>query len=213
MEKQLHFNLEPENPHSLEYFVPHSGALTATQALEDVLYEVREGPEIFFPIFIYGPEGSGKTHLANAYADLMKTAVPEDRIRIFDVDEVCASNDDWVRLFISEYQDFNTNGGVFFVLSKQSPRETTDNPHVQSRLLAGRVLELSYPVESELRPVLQSLCERRNMRLSDFTIDYLLKRLPREPLSFAELFAKISELSLSEKRPAGLGLIREIMNK
>ena len=66
--------------------------------------------------------------------------------------------------------------------------------------------------EEELSPILNSLLERKNMKLSERSVAYLLRRLPREPLSFDAIFARINELSLEESRPAGLGVIRELID-
>ena len=56
-----------------------------------------------------------------------------------------------------------------------------------------------------------SLLERHNLRLADNSLQYLLKRLPRDPLSFDAIFGKINELSFQQGKPARLGLVRQVV--
>ncbi|MCB0359098.1 MAG: hypothetical protein KDD44_05670, partial [Bdellovibrionales bacterium] len=67
------------------------------------------------------------------------------------------------------------------------------------------------PGEEEFEPIVRSILERRNMVVSEFSLRYLLRRLPRRALSIEEISAKISALSFAESRPAGLGVIRDVL--
>ena len=91
--------------------------------------------------------------------------------------------------------------------------QLSENPHIMSRLNSLTALSLDYPSEEELRPILNSLAERNNLKLSDTNLDYLLKRLPLKPLSFANIFARVDELSLTDGKPAKRSVLKEAVVK
>ena len=213
---QLNFQLLPQNPHALDYFVTHSGVVDVVQALEEGIAKALERPETFQFFFIHGPLGTGKTHLLSAFSALaISSGVPPERVVAIDItDEIWDSvsrEDGWVSNFVSEYERLKRVGGLMLLASRQQPLEASENPHVQSRLLAGNVFHLSYPREEEFRPLIESLLERNNLKLSEYSLNYLLKRLPLDPLSFANIFASIGDISLAEGRPARQGVVRDVV--
>ena len=99
------------------------------------------------------------------------------------------------------------------IASKHPPKAATTNPHLQSRLLASEMIQLKYPEEEELKPLLCSLLERHNLHLSEASMAYILKHSPRDPLSFESIFARINEISLISSRPANQRTVREAMKE
>jgi chromosomal replication initiation ATPase DnaA len=79
-------------------------------------------------------------------------------------------------------------------------------------LLAGQAVLLDFPREEECVPILHSLLERLNLKLTNRAIDYLIRRMPRNPLSFEVILAKISAESFSLSKPAGLSVVRKIVS-
>ena len=209
---QLTLELAPVAPHSLQYFVQHSGVAEAFTTLAARVEEVAEKSQQFRIVYVFGQRGCGKTHLLTAYRqEAYRLGIAPDRVCMLDLSDWSSSDDDErVAAIVAEYDHLKAEGGLMLLEAESPPKDVSSNPHLQSRLLAGDVLRLSYPREEELRPLLQSLAERRNLKLSENSIDYLLKRLPLEPLSFDNIFAKISEFSLSRSKPAGLGVVREV---
>lgn len=208
--KQLSFKLTPSAPLSSRYLVLHSGIVETVEAIEATVRRVAADPVQFAPLYLFGPPGCGKSHvIMAAAAEAASALTPEERIRIYRLQG--EPDDAWVAGFIACYETMRSRGGLLFVEADSHPQEAVINPHVRSRLLAGEVRPLTYPREEELRPILRSLLERRNMRLSESSINYMMRRLPRDPLSFATIFAKIDELSLNESRRLGLGIVREVV--
>jgi chromosomal replication initiation ATPase DnaA len=96
----------------------------------------------------------------------------------------------WVPSFIELYDRLKREGGLLFIRAAKPPKDVTDNPHVLSRLLAGQAVLLDFPREEECVPILHSLLERLNLKLTNRAIDYLIRRMPRNPLSFEVILAK-----------------------
>ncbi len=215
--KQLYFDLSLPEPYSLKYFVVHSGVNDAVSTIETAIAMVRDGVSSAQIIYLFGPAGTGKSHLISAYRAVAGDfEIFTDEIAIVTGTELNSDIDDeqsFVRNFTSRYEQVRSAGGLLFVEATAHPKAIVNDPHLQSRLLAGQVVALEYPREEELKPLIHSLLERRSLKITARSLEYLLRRLPRNPLSFDDIFAKINELSLGELRPSGLGVIREIMKE
>ena len=104
-----------------------------------------------------------------------------------------------------------SNGGILLISSSVSPMELVCSSHIRSRMMVGSVIKMGHPMDDELRPIMISMLERRNLRLSDYSIDYLLKRLPVNLSCYNVVIAKINELSYWKGKPAKLGIIKEAL--
>lgn len=211
--EQLSFKLRPAEPLALSYFVTHTGVAEGLQALEQSVQSVVEDPTRFVFLYLCGPSGTGKTHLMEGFKAwaLERGLEPEKYVSIVLPQQ--ALDDDETARFIATYERMRTHGGVLICSSRVSPLAATENPHVRSRLLAGQVVELGYPREEELRPLLLSLLERHNLKLAERNLQYLLKHLPADLLSFDNIFGKISELSLSRGKPAKQQIVRDVVSR
>ena len=226
MMKQLTIPLPPPTPYSLRYFVPHSGVADAYQHLERCIADVLGASVAFHIVVLYGARGTGKTHLIRGFSEKAAACGGENpepgavtqgdsRIAAFDLRELVrgdSEDESRVAAFVSQYEQRKREGGLVLVEAAALPSAPGEmNPHLKSRLFAGSQVGLSYPREDELRPLLLSLCERKNLKLNAQSVDYLLRRIPLNPLSFDNILSAVSDFSLSEGRPAGRGLIQEVV--
>ena len=210
---QLALGLSPRQPYSLDYFVPHSGVAEAYAALEQALENAASCRQYFQLIFVWGLPGSGKKHLLEGFCQrAAERGIPQERIYKVFFKQGESPDDDEVSQFVRIYEQMRASGGLIFGAAILSPDGVTSNPHLLSRLTAGSVFELSYPREDELAPLLSSLLERKNLKLPSKTVDYVLKRLPRDPLSFEGVFARISELCFRQGKTAGPGIVRQVLD-
>lgn len=211
-EQQLSLDLRAVKPYGRRYLVPHSGIAAALHAVDSAISELQARPHSSHLIYLFGPEGSGKTHLLRSSEEAAReVGLSEEQAAFIDFGPDITDAD--APPFIALYERVRRSGGLLVSAGSRSPNDEQISAHVRSRLLAGSIEELHWPREAEFRPIIRSLLERRNIQLSDYSIDYLLRRLPRKPLSFDALFARIAELCMSEARPAGLGVIREVFNE
>lgn len=215
--------LKKLEPCSWDSLVWHSGiadALTSVKKVLTTFADTRNTSKntqeplnscLFQVIFLHGPVGSGKSHLVRvAQEDFLKLELHSGLFAHYDNWQ---DNDDRTARFISEYQQLKAQGGLMFITSRKPPSLTTRDPHITSRLLSGLVLDLSYPAEQELMTVAREMVKRFNMQLSEKNLNYLLRRLPVNPLSFVELFDRLDTMCLSEGISPRQKAISKVVNE
>ena len=201
--RQLSIPTGVPDPLSEEFFVPHSGLAAACSALGKAIAELNSEDRQFTFFRLTGASGSGKSHLLSVYRNRARElGFDSNDSAWFDEYEW---NDDTVRTFIAAYERLKASGGLLVVAAQSD----VSNPHVSSRLAYAVPLELSYPADEELLPLVSALSERRGIRLSNSDLGYLLKRLPANPLSLSAILAKIDDLSLSVGKQASRAIFRE----
>ncbi len=216
--KQLPLELPPTEPYALSYFVSHSGVIDAVTAFEQATQQVKQDPKLFQLICLCGPRGTGKSHLLEGFRLRATTelGIAADRCFVFEFGGNAGaeqpSAEELIPWFVSTYERLKHEGGLLLASVDESLLDAERaNPHLRSRLRSGHLIRVDYPSEGEYKPLLRSLLERRNLSLSERDLDYLLERLPRDTLSFDQIFGKISQFSLMASKPARRGVIREVL--
>ncbi len=180
-----------------QFFVTHSGVIDALSAIELSLAD----PSSFSFFHVTGPKGSGKSELLRVFERRAPSVVTA-----FDFFSG-EPTDDTVAAFISAYESKKSSGGTLLVAAGHAAK----NPHVASRLAFALPLELGFPREEELHPLVHALLERRGLRFTDSMVEFLVRRLPADPLSLSSIFAKIDELSLAQGKQANRAIVREAL--
>lgn len=158
-----------------------------------------------------GPTGSGKTHLALAWAleagarQLPATASPEAAAAAFRaaggrlfIDNVDAERDEamlWRTLDMAAGE----GGAVLLAGTGEPAGWAVAIPDLRSRLAALAVARLGEPDEALMEVVLRRLCREQFILLSDDAVRYLVKRLPR---TFAAARAWAAELDADVAKAA-----------
>jgi chromosomal replication initiation ATPase DnaA len=196
---QLQLPLSSQSSASSNFFIRHSGVAEAAAMLELAVAELRQDPASAKIVHIWGPEGSGKSFLYEAIV-LSAADVAEKLSRI----RLPAA----ISEFVSSYEKTKSEGGLLFIESDSSPAPDED-PHIRSRLLNAIACEVNYPREEELPEIIRSILEQNGRRLSADSINYLIRHLRRDLLSFQSISGKIHDLSVGQGRPANLYVVRE----
>jgi chromosomal replication initiation ATPase DnaA len=140
---------------------------------------------------LVGPGGSGKTHLALAWAlevgarQVSASATAEDAAAIFHeaggrlfVDDADAQADEgmlWRVLDLTRA----TGGAVLLVGARTPSAWPVTLPDLRSRLASLPVAKLGEPDEALMDVVLRRICREQFIQLSDDAARYLVRRLPR----------------------------------
>jgi len=207
--KQVPLYLPPTEEYGPKYFVVHSGVSPVIEEVDQLLELANKLPETFFSLCLYSPKGFGKSHLLRLLEKrALERGISQAKIALIDIE----LSEDSIGQYVACYNQLISSGGLLLASLDVPTIDSSLSPHLLSRLKRGRMLEVKLPEESELMPLLKSLLARRNLALSDRALQYVLRRTARDPLSFSEIFARISTFSLAEMKPAGLGIIRQLMN-
>jgi chromosomal replication initiation ATPase DnaA len=138
-----------------------------------------------------GPKGSGKTHLALAWAletgarQVSPRAAPDDAAAIFReadgrlfIDDADGGGDEatlWRVLDMAR----TVGGAVLLVGSSPPVVWPVTIPDLHSRLGALAIARLGEPDEALMEVVLRRICREQFIQLSDDAARYLARRLPR----------------------------------
>jgi chromosomal replication initiation ATPase DnaA len=166
---------------------------------------------------LFGPEGSGKTHLARAWAAragafvagdvaLDLTRAPVGPILLEDVDRGAA--DDALFHLINRADA----GASLLLTARTAPRLWPAGlPDLRSRLNALFAVELGPPDDTVLEALLLRFFRDRQIRPDPDLLSYLLRRMERSATAAQALVSRLDEAADASGRPITRALAREIL--
>ncbi len=192
--RQLVLELAPPEPPSFANFVAgRNGA--AVRALEAAL----AGGERF--VYLWGPAGSGKTHLLRAFERAGGRAAD-------DVERLDAARQS--ELF-DLYNALRASGGALAAAGPVPPDGLAVRADLRSRLASGVVMHL-YPLsEAEKAAALGARARERGIALPDGVIAYLLTHLERDLGTQVAVLDALDRYSLEHQRPITVPLLRDAL--
>ena len=198
--QQLLLELAPPPAPTLENFSPGKNG-AALNALRDAL----AGGEGF--VFLWGPGGSGKTHLLRAFAKAAaaakREAVAADDVgRLGEVEQV-ALFDQCNRLRVSK--------GALAASGEAPPALLALRPDLRSRLASGIVLQLHPLSDADKAAALSAHAAGRGMALERELVAYLLSHFDRDMGTQIALLDALDRYSLQRKRTITLPLLKEAL--
>ena len=172
-----------------------------------------------------GPKGSGKTHLALAWAleagarQITPVASPDDAAAIFResggrlfIDDADGERDDpmlWRVLDLAR-----TEGGAVLLVGGDTPSNwPTPIPDLASRLKSLAVARLGEPDEALMEVVLRRVCREQFILLSDDAARYLARRLPRTFAAAHQMAAALDADLVKGAKPVALKAARLALEK
>jgi chromosomal replication initiation ATPase DnaA len=212
LRRQQRLPLEQAQPRDLDSFVCSACNAEARAAVE--AYAAWPGGKLV----LVGPEGSGKTHLATAWSQMVEA----DRL---DRDKVFELAPDGARATLVEDADRRPADEILFHLidradaahpllmtARTPPRSwATDLPDLRSRLNALMVAELQSPDDVVLAAVLERFFRERNIVPRKSVLDYLVKRIERSAPAARAVVERIDEAAAAEGRNITRELVREVL--
>jgi DnaA family protein len=178
------------------------------------------------PVYLWGPCGSGKTHLLRAVVHQRQAAgelagcfdaadaapwtlqpgwtlVVVDRCELLDAERQQAA----FALFVQAGE-----AGVQWVAAGRLP--PVDLPlrdDLRTRLAWGHVFALQPGSERESRAALRREADRRGIFLPDEVMDYLLTRAARDLGTLMQLLDRMDRYALARQRPLTVPLLRQML--
>lgn len=165
---------------------------------------------------LVGPEGSGKTHLASAWAERTGARIlgPEDALPdepgpavVEDVDRT----DGGERLFHLLNRATSARNGLLLTARTPPAEWPAALPDLRSRLNALPVLELGEPDDGVLAGVLRRLFEERAFRPSPELVAYLASRIERSIPAAVTVVEALEIAASAQHRPINRALAREVL--
>ena len=178
------------------------------------------------PVYLWGPAGSGKTHLLHALAarchaggqstgwfdagqPLAWTLQPAWALVVIDgCDRLQAAEQ---QAAFALFVEAATHGVQVAAAGRLPPVDLPLREDLRTRLGWGHVLALQPLPDEHTRAALRREAERRGFQLPDEVMDYLLTRFPRDLAHLMPLFDRLDEFALSLARPVTVPLLRRML--
>jgi DnaA family protein len=216
--KQIPLAMGPEPARTFENFL--RGANGA--AIEHLLALAPGAP----PVYLWGPAGSGKTHLL--HAGVARPASPGAGAASFAAATPApwtgAERSDWIVLddahaldaaqqqaAFSLFVDAIDRGAAIVAAGDVPPVDLAVREDLRTRLGWGHVFALAPLGESEVRAALRREADRRGTFLSDEVMDYLLTRFARDLKHLMAQLDRLDEFSLATKRAITVPLLKQML--
>jgi chromosomal replication initiation ATPase DnaA len=172
-------------------------------------------------VAIFGPAGSGKTHLASIWRDasgahlfsaseLGTISPPAGPIIVEGVDLIPSTSARELELFRLMVQA--TTASPILLTGNEAPSAwQTAMPDLASRFAALLSLPLWAPNEELLTALARKLLDDRQISVSEAVIARIVHSLERSPNAIRQFIARADARALGEGRPINLALVRDLM--
>jgi DnaA family protein len=194
--KQLLLNIQPAPLPTLDNFVAGRNA----EAL-DSLHLAANGKSATHFIYLWGPPGSGKSHLLSA-CEAIGTRVVDD-VHLLDA----AAQ---IELF-NTYNQLKETGAVLIAAGLHAPTQMGLRDDLATRLAWGLVYQLHPLSDDEKAQALKTHAAERGMKLPDEVVDYCLRHLRRDLPTLMATLDALDEWSLTEKKPVAVPMLRKLL--
>ena len=186
-------------------------------------------------IYIWGPQGTGKTHLLQAACkqanemDWHVTYIPLEQYRDFSIDildglgkldlvciddlEFIIDNIEWQQRVTLLFNEIRDNKNSIIISSKISPNNIRiDLDDLKSRLVWGHVFKIK-AADDELKiKILKKEANERSFNLNDDVVEFLIRRSNRDLTSLIEILDEIDRSSLAAKRKITVPFVKELIS-
>jgi chromosomal replication initiator protein len=196
-----------------ENFIEHSGTKMAVTALNTLIKK----PLLFNPLFIYGPTGTGKTHLLISITYKLKEknipfqyllpkdfALKGERLKRFKKGWIILDEFENLENFDKEkIEEFNYlieylfSNEVQLIFSSQGPIDKLNTlpEDLVSRIKGGLMIEISPPKQEEIRDIILKKAEEKELFIEDRFLNILSKKKYN---NIREIEGDINELIIRE---------------
>lgn len=185
----------------------------------------------YFAVCVYGDEGSGKTHLANVFANkvalltnfpyripfIRAAKINRGNLRsLFDyskclvVEELDGLQDEEALFHL--YNLFRDEGGNILFTSSQAPaRLDIKLPDLRSRLNIVPAAEIREPDDELLSALLVKLFMDRQVTPSPEVIHFMVNNMQRSFAFARRLVTEVDNVSLARKRAVSINIVKEAL--
>jgi DnaA family protein len=218
--KQIPLAIGPEALPTFESFLPSVNA-----AAVEHLRALDAGAP---PVYLWGPPGSGKTHLLQALVHAVQAQGERAGSVSAQQPAPWALQDDWTLVVVdgcdrldpaqqqaafSLFVRCAEQGQRWVAAGRLPPVDLVLRDDLRSRLGWGHVFALQPPAEHEARALLRREADRRGIFLADEVMDWLLTRQARDLGSLMRLLDRLDRFALARQRTVTLPLLRAMLTE
>lgn len=222
--RQIPLPLGFELPPSFETFLPGRNAAALAQLFEVLQQQADAGAVP--PVYLWGPAGSGKTHLLRSLAghfgaDGAAVACfdaatplpwPLDTDLVLTLFDDCGSYDEARQhAAFALFVDATARGALVAAAGRVPPVDLPLREDLRSRLGWGHVIALQPLSDSEVATVLSEAAARRGLRLRDDLAAYVLSRFARDPKSLIALLDRVDGFALEHQRALTVPMLKQML--
>lgn len=223
MIRQYHLPLPQREAMGLEDFLPSSANEAAVQWL--ITRTPGEWPG--HALILWGPEGSGKTHLLSIWSEkmgakpvrpcdealaLVVDGAPPAAAFIFDdADQIAgdAEAEEWLQHFYNATKAANLP--LLMAASKAPAAWGLRLRDIETRLKSCPAVELLAPDDELMRGLLMKLFADRQLMVDPGVVDYLAARLERTGTALQSAVAQLDEAALETGRKISVPFVQKTL--
>jgi DnaA family protein len=178
------------------------------------------------PTYVWGPEGSGKTHLLQAAvaglraqghsvgyldAQTQEPAAFDESWAAVVMDDVHLYGDALQHTAFSWFVQAHTLQRPVLAAGRLAPVDLALREDLRTRLGWGHVLGLQLLDEAQSRAVLRQVADARGLVLSDEVMDFTLRRFSRDLGSLMQLLDGLDRYALQTQRALTIPLVKSML--
>lgn len=180
------------------------------------------------PVYLWGPTGSGKTHLLQASVGRLQAEGVRCASFGADVGLPWGGDEPWGAALIDDcdrlddaqqhaaftlFVEAATSRTLILAAGRLPPVDLALREDLRSRLGWGHVMAVQALAEHEARAELRREADRRGILLTDDVMAYLLSRFERDLKSLFELLDRLDQFSMSQQRGVTIPLLKQMLSQ
>ena len=225
--KQIALDIDLGRGPTLHNFLPGPNA----EAYQHLRLWVGSAVRSPVPMYLWGPEGSGKTHLLRAVAHAVSERGETLGWLDAQVVEPPPFDPRWRVILLDDVQDYSAvqqqaafnwfvhaatpgDGPPCGVIAagRLPPTGLSLREDLRTRLGWGHVFQLQLLDETQCRAVLRQHAEGRGIFLKDDVMDFILARFSRDLGNLMALLDQLDSYALQTQRPLTIPLIKAMLH-
>jgi DnaA family protein len=233
MSHQLSLNLRLKDGSSFSNFFPGHNQEALERIRASVVAAATRAKSSPQPIFLWGAQGTGKSHLlqaacrlaqelgispwyvpltdvVNLSPSLLEDAAQSPLVCLDDVERV-AGRTEWEAALFSLLEQLRAVGGLLITAACAPPANLGLRlPDLTSRLAWGTVYALQVLGDPEKLAAIRLRARNRGIEITEDVAHYILSRYPRDLHSLFELLERIDRASLTHQRRVTIPFLQRL---